>query len=53
MHPITKKQKILYILAAALFVLLALGLLFLLLRTPGNSADPEPTATPAAPRRFP
>ena len=47
MHPITKKQKILYILAAALFVLLALGLLFLLLRTPGKSADPEPTATPA------
>lgn len=47
MHPITKKQKILYILAATLFVLLALGLLFLLLRTPGKSADPEPTATPA------
>ena len=32
MHPITKKQKIQYILAAAGFVLLALALLFLLLQ---------------------
>ena len=49
MHPITKKQKILYILAAAGFVLLALALLFLLLQGPiGQKSDPEPTATPAA-----
>ena len=46
MQPITKKQKILYILAAALFVLLALGLLFLLLRTPEAPPVVEPTATP-------
>ena len=32
MHPITKKQKIQYILAPAGFVLLALALLFLLLQ---------------------
>ncbi len=55
MHPITKKQKILYILAAAGFVLLALALLFLLLQGPSagkESTDatptPEVTAGPTA-----
>ena len=37
MHPITKKQKIQYILAAAGFVLLALALLFLLLHRPAGN----------------
>ena len=55
MHPITKKQKIQYILAAAGFVLLALALLFLLLQGPsGGKSDadaaptPEVTAAPSA-----
>ena len=55
MHPITKKQKIQYILAAAGFVLLALALLFLLLEYPsGGKSDadaaptPEVTAAPSA-----
>ena len=55
MHPITKKQKILYILAAAGFVLLALALLFLLLQGPSAGKDkadatptPEVTAAPTA-----
>ena len=46
MHPITKKQKILYILAAAGFVLLALALLFLLLQGPGTKNNPDVTPTP-------
>ena len=47
MHPITKKQKILYILAAAGFVLLALAMLLLLLSGGiSKKADTEPTATP-------
>lgn len=47
MHPITKKQKIQYILAAAGFVLLALALLFLLLQGPsGGKSDADATPTP-------
>lgn len=47
MHPIAKKQKILYILAAAGFVLLALALLFLLLQGSfGSSGEPETTPAP-------
>ena len=48
MHPITKKQKILYIIAAAVFVLLALALLFLLLQGPGAKHVPEAEPTPEA-----
>ena len=48
MHPVTKKQKIIYILAASGFVLLALLLLFLLLMVPkGENASAEATPTPA------
>ena len=47
MHPITKKQKIQYILAAAGFVLLALALLFLLLQGPsGGKSDADAAPTP-------
>ena len=48
MHPITKKQKILYIIAASVFVLLALALLFLLLQGPGAKPVPEAEPTPEA-----
>ena len=52
MHPITKKQKIQYILAAAGFVLLALALLFLLLQGPsGGKSDADAAPTPEVTRR--
>ena len=46
-----KKQKILYIVAAALFALLGLGLLFALLTRPANGSEgpaPEASSAPAA-----
>ena len=51
MHPITKKQKILYIIAAAVFVLLALALLFLLLQGfRRRSRRPKQRLRPPLPR---
>ncbi len=43
-----KKQKIIYVLAAAGLLLLALGLLYLMIAAPWKKAEPEPTPEPTA-----